>query len=78
MFAAEWGDLTQFGTAALAAHYHDPLTVFSGATLALWAVAAFAVLVGNKAGRFLDPERTKKVAAVLFAVLGILLIVGIM
>jgi putative Ca2+/H+ antiporter (TMEM165/GDT1 family) len=74
VFVAEWGDLTQFGTAALAAHYHDPLTVFSGATLALWAVAALAVFVGNKAGRFLDPDRTKKAAAVLFAVVGVLLI----
>jgi putative Ca2+/H+ antiporter (TMEM165/GDT1 family) len=78
VFVAEWGDLTQFGTAALAAHYHDPLTVFSGATLALWAVAALAVFVGNKAGRSLDSERTKKVAAVLFAVLGMLLIADIM
>jgi hypothetical protein len=34
--------------------------------------------VGNKAGRFLDPKRTKKVAAVLFAVIGMLLIAGIM
>jgi len=78
VFVAEWGDLTQFGTAALAAHYHDPLTVFSGATLALWAVAALAVFVGKKAGGFLDPKRTKKVAAVLFAVIGMLLIAGIM
>lgn len=78
VFVAEWGDLTQFGTAALAAHYHDPLTVFWGATLALWAVAALAVFVGNKAGRSLDPVRTKKVAAVLFAALGVLLTAGTM
>jgi len=76
VFVAEWGDLTQLGTAALAAQYHDPLTVFSGATLALWAVAALAVFVGKKAGGFLEPERTKKVAAVLFAVIGLLLIGG--
>ena len=76
VFIAEWGDLTQFGTAALAAHYHRALTVFWGATLALWAVAALAVFVGNKAGTALSPDRTKKVAAVLFAVIGVLLIVG--
>ena len=76
VFVAEWGDLTQLGTAALAAHYHDPLTVFSGATLALWAVAALAVFVGTKAGKFLDPARTKKVAALVFAVIGVLLFVG--
>jgi putative Ca2+/H+ antiporter (TMEM165/GDT1 family) len=77
VFVAEWGDLTQLGTAALAARYHNPLTVLCGATLALWAVAALAVFVGNKAGKFLDPARTKKVAAVVFAVIGVLLFSGI-
>ena len=77
VFVAEWGDLTQLGTAALAAHYQNPLTVLCGATLALWAVAALAVFVGNKAGRFIDPARTQKVAAVVFAVIGVLLFGGI-
>jgi Ca2+/H+ antiporter, TMEM165/GDT1 family len=77
VFIAEWGDLTQLGTAALAAHYRDPLVVFCGATLALWAVAALAVLVGNRAGKLLDPNRTKKVAAVVFALIGVLLLVGV-
>jgi putative Ca2+/H+ antiporter (TMEM165/GDT1 family) len=76
VFIAEWGDLTQFGTAALAAHYHDAFTVFWGATLALWTVAALAVFVGNKAGTLLDPDRTKMVAAGVFAVIGVLLMVG--
>jgi Ca2+/H+ antiporter, TMEM165/GDT1 family len=76
VFIAEWGDLTQFGTAALAAHYHDAVTVFWGATLALWTVAALAVFVGNKAGKLLDPERTQIVAAGVFTVIGVLLIVG--
>ena len=76
VFIAEWGDLTQFGTAALAAHYHDAVTVFSGATLALWTVAAIAVFVGNRAGTLLDPDRTRIVAAGVFAVIGVLLIVG--
>ena len=77
VFVAEWGDLTQLGTAALAAHYRDPLTVFLGAMCALWAVAALAVLAGNRAGRLIDPERTKKIAAVVFALVGVLLITGI-
>lgn len=77
VFVAEWGDLTQLGTAALAAHYRDPLVVFCGATLALWAVAALAVLVGNRAGKLFDPDRTKKVAAGVFALIGVLLMVGI-
>lgn len=78
IFVAEWGDLTQLGTAALAARYRSPLTVFSAATLALWSVAALAVLVGNRAGALMDPQVTKRVAAVVFLLLGIALIAGVL
>ena len=77
VFIAEWGDLTQLGTAALSARFGRPLTVFVGATLALWAVAAIAVFVGNRAGKLLDPVLTKKIAAVIFAVVGVALIAGL-
>jgi Ca2+/H+ antiporter, TMEM165/GDT1 family len=78
IFIAEWGDLTQLGTAALAARYRSPLTVFSAATLALWAVAALAVLVGNRAGALMNPEVTKRIAAVVFLLLGVALITGLL
>jgi putative Ca2+/H+ antiporter (TMEM165/GDT1 family) len=78
VFLAEWGDLTQLGTATLTARYAQPVTVFCAATLALWCVTAIAVLIGNRAGKLLDPERTKKVAALIFAALGALLIVGVL
>jgi Ca2+/H+ antiporter, TMEM165/GDT1 family len=78
IFVAEWGDLTQLGTAALAARYRSPVTVFSAATLALWAVAGLAVLVGNRAGALMDPDVTKRVAAVVFVVLGVALITGLL
>ena len=78
VFIAEWGDLTQLGTAALAARYNKPLTVFVGATLALWCVAAIAVFIGNRAGKLLNPELTKKIAAVIFVILGVLLIANIL
>jgi putative Ca2+/H+ antiporter (TMEM165/GDT1 family) len=74
VFIAERGDLTQIGTAALAARFGKPLTVFCAATLALWCVAGLAVFVGNRAGKLLDPDVTKKVAAVIFAVIGAVLI----
>jgi putative Ca2+/H+ antiporter (TMEM165/GDT1 family) len=76
VFIAEWGDLTQLATAALSARYHAPLVVFAGATLALWGVAAIAVFVGNRAGKLLDPHRTARVAAGLFAAVGVALVVG--
>jgi putative Ca2+/H+ antiporter (TMEM165/GDT1 family) len=78
VFVAEWGDLTQLATAAMAARYRAPVTVFVGATLALWAVTAIAVFVGNRAGRLLDPDLTKKIAAVLFAAVGVALIAGVL
>ncbi len=78
VFIAEWGDLTQIGTAALAARYHAPLTVFLAATLALWAVVGIMVLLGNRAARFLKPDVTKKVAAVLFALIGVALVAGLL
>jgi putative Ca2+/H+ antiporter (TMEM165/GDT1 family) len=76
VFVAEWGDLTQLGTAALAARYKTPLTVFCAATLALWAVTGIAVFIGNRAGALLKPEVTKRVAAAIFAFVGGALVVG--
>jgi Ca2+/H+ antiporter, TMEM165/GDT1 family len=76
VFAAEWGDLTQVGTAALAARYGRPVIVLAGATLALWTVAAIAVFIGHRARRWLNPRSTRKVAAVLFGVVGAAILAG--
>jgi len=78
VFIAEWGDLTQLATAALAARYRAPYVVFGGATLALWAVAAIAVFLGHRAGKLLDPHWTKRIAAVLFALVGVALLAGLL
>ena len=48
VFLGEWGDITQIATANYAAKYHDPLSVGIGATLGLWTVAAFGIVVGSK------------------------------
>jgi len=76
VFVAEWGDLTQLAAGALAAHYRSPYIVFGGATLAL--CAGIAVFVGHRAGKLLDPNRTKRIAAVLFAVSGAALVAGLL
>lgn len=55
IFAAEWGDLTQILTANLAAQYHRPLAVGAGALLALWSVAALAVIGGRRLASALSP-----------------------
>ncbi len=77
VFAAEWGDLTQLATATLQARYRQPLLVFTSATLALWTVAALAVIAGNRLGATV-PERPLLLgAASVTAILGILLIAGV-
>jgi Ca2+/H+ antiporter, TMEM165/GDT1 family len=71
IFAAEWGDLTQLLTANLVVHYHAPLSVATGAILALWAAAAIAVTGGRWLSRVIDPFLIRVVTAVLLAGFGI-------
>ncbi len=77
VFVAEWGDLTQIGTAGLQAKYREWLIVFSASAAALWCVAAIAVFVGNRAGKLLDPNVTQKIAAVIFLGVGVALMIGV-
>jgi len=76
VFVAEFGDLTQIGTAAFEAKYHAWVVILLASTLALWCVAAIAVFVGHRAGKLLDPKITQKVAAIIFVVVGVILIIG--
>lgn len=72
IFLAEWGDLTQILTANLAAKYHAPLSVGVGATLALWAVAAIAVIGGKSLLRWINPQIIHIVTAGALVILGAL------
>jgi Ca2+/H+ antiporter, TMEM165/GDT1 family len=76
VFVAEWGDLTQFATAAFAAHEASLWVVFASATLALWAVTAIAVGIGHRAAKMLDPKVTQRVASGVFAAVGVALLAG--
>jgi putative Ca2+/H+ antiporter (TMEM165/GDT1 family) len=58
------GDLTQILTANLAAHYRDPVPVALGAVLALWCVAAVAVIGGQSVLRLVNVRTVRKVTAV--------------
>jgi putative Ca2+/H+ antiporter (TMEM165/GDT1 family) len=69
IFLAEWGDLTQILTANLAARYHSPISVGVGALLALWTVAAIAVIGGQSLLRFINIRTLRIVTAV--ALLGL-------
>jgi putative Ca2+/H+ antiporter (TMEM165/GDT1 family) len=71
IFVAEWGDITQILMANLAAHYHNALSVGLGALLALWTVAALAVVSGQSLLRFVKIATVRIVTAVvLFGLAG--------
>jgi len=67
LFAAEWGDASQFATAALSARFASPVWVGLGAWLALTAVAGIAVLLGAKIRGRIKPHLVQRVAGVVFA-----------
>ena len=71
IFIAEWGDLTQILTANLAAHYHAPLSVATGAVLALWAVAAVAVVTGTGVRRYVSVRTVRLVTGIALSILAI-------
>jgi putative Ca2+/H+ antiporter (TMEM165/GDT1 family) len=76
IFIAEWGDLTQLASATLVAKTGEPWTIFLSATLALWTTSALAVLIGNQAKKLINEQLLQRIAAVLFAGVGILLLAG--
>jgi putative Ca2+/H+ antiporter (TMEM165/GDT1 family) len=71
IFIAEWGDLTQILTANLAAHYHNALSVGVGALLALWTVAALAVVSGQSLLRVINIATVRIVTAVVLTGLAV-------
>jgi putative Ca2+/H+ antiporter (TMEM165/GDT1 family) len=69
ILVAEFGDLTQIATASLAARYHNPLSVGIGAVLALWAVAALAIIGGRGLLKIIPLTWITRLAAVIMLVL---------
>src|SRR5207245_10056457 len=78
VFVAEWGDLTQLATAALQARYREPLIVFTAATLALWAVSAIAVVLGNRLGAWVPERPLQFAAAGVMVLVAVALITGLL
>jgi putative Ca2+/H+ antiporter (TMEM165/GDT1 family) len=71
IFIAEWGDLTQILTANLAARYDNPLLVGFAALMALWCVAAVAMVAGRLI-RHLPVVFVRRVTGVVLLVLALL------
>jgi len=70
-FLAEMGDKTQIATVVLAARYHVFAAVVAGTTLGMLVANAPAVLIGHRMANRLPVVWIHRIAAALFAILGI-------
>ena len=71
VFVAELGDKTQLATLALASGQASRWSVFLGASLALVATSALGVVGADLISRFVSPLLLRRIAAVLFVVMGV-------
>lgn len=76
LFLAEMGDKTQLAAITLAAQTRSPVSVFLGASLALALVSLVGVAVGTVLGEYLPEALLRKVAAVAFILIGVLMLWG--
>lgn len=76
-FLAEMGDKTQFATIALGAKYASLGMVVLGTTLGMMAANIPAVLLGERLARYIPLSRMRFIAAALFAVFGILVLLKV-
>jgi len=76
IFLAEMGDKTQLAAMTMSAQTKKPWAVFIGASVALAAVSAIGVLVGGVIGQYVPLEWVKRVAALAFIVIGVLMLMG--
>ncbi|MGD8462905.1 MAG: TMEM165/GDT1 family protein [Anaerolineae bacterium] len=73
LFVAELGDKTQLAVISMTAKHKAPLWIFVGAAAALVAVTALGVLGGELLTRFIPEAILRKIAAVLFVGMGLLM-----
>jgi Ca2+/H+ antiporter, TMEM165/GDT1 family len=76
-FLAEMGDKTQIATVMLAAKYDSLVAVVVGTTLGMMLANVPAVLLGDKAVKFVPLVWVHRIAALVFAVLGLLVLAGV-
>jgi putative Ca2+/H+ antiporter (TMEM165/GDT1 family) len=75
-FLAEMGDKTQIATVMLAAKYHAYVWVVAGTTLGMMLANAPVVWLGERVTRLVPLRVVHIASALIFAVLGVLAIVG--
>ena len=75
-FLAEMGDKTQIATIMLAAKYNALVAVTAGTTLGMMIANVPAVLLGDKAVKFVPIAWVHRIAAAVFALLGLVVLAG--
>ena len=76
-FLAEMGDKTQIATVMLAARYQALLVVTAGTTLGMMIANVPAVLLGDKAVKVVPIAWVHRIAAAVFAAIGIAVLAGV-
>ena len=76
-FLAEMGDKTQLATVALAARYHALVPVVAGTTLGMMIADVPAVFLGDRIARRVSMPLVHGIAALIFAVLGVLALLNV-
>jgi putative Ca2+/H+ antiporter (TMEM165/GDT1 family) len=68
----ELGDKTQLSLLALTAEYSQPLFIFIGGTLALWATSLIGALVGMRLGKYIPQVWMRRISGVIFIAFGVI------
>ena len=76
-FLAEMGDKTQIATVALAARYSDLMAVVGGTTLGMMLANVPVVLLGDRIAKRVSMQLVHAVAALIFALLGVLTLANV-
>ena len=76
IFLAEMGDKTQLAAMTMAAQTKRPWAVFIGASVALAAVSGLGVIVGSLIGDYVPLVWVKRIAAIAFIAIGVLMLSG--
>ena len=75
-FLAEMGDKTQIATIALAAQFQSVVQVVAGTTFGMMLANVPAVLLGDRIAGRIPAQTVHRIAAAIFAVLGIATLLG--
>jgi putative Ca2+/H+ antiporter (TMEM165/GDT1 family) len=76
LLVAEMGDKTQLAAITMAAQTRSPVSVFLGAALALALVSLVGVALGAALGHYLPASIIRKLAAIAFVIIGVLMLAG--